>query len=210
MAPTRQPLLAPAVLLLFAAACAEPPPEIPPGADEETQATAVAAAQDAFWNNLRALCGEAFSGKASLVRGTDADFSAGLVVHFRECEPDEMRIPLHVGDDRSRTWVLSRTSDGLRLKHDHRHEDGTEEELTQYGGETEGPGSPHRQAFHADRATAEMLPEASTNVWSVEIVPGEAFVYQLERMGTDRLVRLEFDLTRSVEAPPPPWGSEES
>lgn len=206
MAPMRHPLLAPAFLLLFISGCAEPPPEIPPGADEETQATAVAAAQDAFWNNLRALCGEAFSGRATLVRGTDADFSAGLVVHFRECEPDEMRIPLHVGGDRSRTWVLSRTPDGLRLKHDHRHEDGSEDEVTQYGGDTRQPGTATTQRFPADEYTANLVPEAASNVWTLEIVPGDSFAYQLVREGTGRRLRVVFDLTREVPAPPTPWG----
>ncbi len=62
--------------------------------------------------------------------------AATLVMHVRECSDAEIRIPFFVDDDRSRTWVLSRTDTGLGLKHDHRHEDGTEDSVTQYGGDT--------------------------------------------------------------------------
>ena len=49
-----------------------------------------------------------------------------LVMHVRDCSADEVRIPFWVGEDHSRTWVVTRTETGLRLKHDHRHEDGSE------------------------------------------------------------------------------------
>ena len=43
-----------------------------------------------------------------------------------------------VGEDRSRTWIVSVLSDGrLRLKHDHRHEDGEPDAITMYGGDME-------------------------------------------------------------------------
>jgi hypothetical protein len=138
----------------------------------------------------------------------DPAFDEGvLVMHVRECAEDEIRVPFHVGENRSRTWVFTRTDGGLRLKHDHRHEDGTEDELTWYGGDTRDAGTAERQAFAADAHTAALLPEAATNVWTVEIVPGERYVYQLVREGTERRFRAEFDLTRPVPAPPAPWGS---
>jgi len=127
-------------------------------------------------------------------------------MNVRACG-DEIRVPFHVGENRSRTWVFSRTADGLRLKHDHRHEDGSEDAVTQYGGDTAEAGSSTLQEFRADAFTAELLPAAATNVWSVEIHPGQTFVYALRREGTERRFRAEFDLTAPVSAPPPPWGS---
>jgi hypothetical protein len=61
-------------------------------------------------------------------------------------------------------------------------------------------------SFAADRFTGALIPAAATNVWTVEITP-EHFVYQLRRESTDRRFRVEFDLTRPVEAPPAPWGA---
>jgi hypothetical protein len=132
-------------------------------------------------------------------------------MHVRTCQAGEIRIPFHVGGDRSRTWVLTRTeTGGIRLKHDHRHEDGTEDAVTQYGGDTEGPGEPGKQEFRADSLTATLIPAAVTNVWTMEIIPGRIFAYALRREGTDRRFRIEFDLTRAIPLPPAPWGSPES
>jgi hypothetical protein len=63
-------------------------------------------------------------------------------MHVRVCRDDEIQIPLHVGENRSRTWILTRTAEGLRLKHDHRLEDGSDDPVTQYGGDTAADGTP--------------------------------------------------------------------
>lgn len=165
---------------------------------------------DAFLDNLRALCGQAFVGEVEFVNPENEAYFAGheLVMHVRECEEDVIRVPFHVGENRSRTWIFTRTEDGLRLKHDHRYEDGSEEELTQYGGDTVDPGTPYVQAFPADAHTAHILPPAAGNVWTVEVRPGEAYVYDLHRDGQQRF-RATFDLTRPVDPPPAPWGWED-
>jgi hypothetical protein len=166
------------------------------------------AAHLAFWNALTHLCDQAFEGVLIEAPAGDTTFAGKrLVMHVRQCGPGEIRVPLHVGEDRSRTWVITQTASGLRLKHDHRHEDGSEDPVTQYGGDSAADGSAERQEFRADSATAALIPAASTNVWSLELVPGRSFVYALRREGTDRRFRIEFDITRSVPSPPPPWGS---
>ena len=128
-------------------------------------------------------------------------------MHVRHCKGDAIRIPFHVGEDRSRSWVLTRTSNGLRLKHDHRHQDGTEDKVTQYGGDTRVEGSATVQEFPADAETIALIPEAKTNVWTIQLEPARMFVYALRREGTDRRFRVAFDLMRRVPAPPAPWGS---
>jgi hypothetical protein len=62
--------------------------------------------------------------------------------------------------------------------------------------------------FPADAFTAELIPTARTNVWTVEITPTQ-FIYQLRREVTDRRFRVEFDLMRPVTPPPTPWGSQD-
>ncbi len=175
---------------------------------EEAAQGSAADPQDGFWASLQSLCGEAFAGTVVESVPPDPSFEGQqLVMHVRQCEEDVVRVPFHVGDDRSRTWVISRTPNGLRLKHDHRHEDGTEDEVTQYGGDTAGPGSAERQEFSADAHTATLVPSAANNVWTLEIRPGEMFVYALRREGAERRFRVEFDLSQPIPAPPPPWGS---
>lgn len=165
-------------------------------------------AQAVFWASLQELCGTAHSGRVVEAPADDTTFAGkDLVMHVRTCTDDEIRIPFHVGTDRSRTWVLTRTDGGLRLKHDHRHEDGTEDAITQYGGDAAPGGSGQRQEFPADEHTSSLIPAAATNVWTVEVVPGSVFAYALRREGTDRRFRIEFDLSTEVATPPAPWGA---
>ena len=165
-------------------------------------------AQEDFWRSLRALCGQAFAGK--VVEGTAATDAAfaneKLVMHVRACGENEIRIPFHVGTNRSRTWIVTRSAGGLRLKHDHRHEDGSEDKITQYGGDTAAPGTAVRQDFPADAHTAALIPAAKTNIWTLVVEPGRIFAYGLRREAENRRFRVEFDLTRPVPAPPAPWG----
>lgn len=178
--------------------------------------TLQAAPADDFLTQLRSLCGKAFAGRivANEPPPSTPDPFEGqaLVMHVRECGDSELRIPFHVGADRSRTWVLTRTADGLRLKHDHRHEDGTPDAVTMYGGDTTEAGSAQRQAFPVDaesiaRFTANGLNASLQNTWAIGIEPGQRFVYELSRP-TGRLFRVEFDLARPIDPPPAPWGTE--
>ena len=171
---------------------------------------------DTFLVNVASLCGKAFAGTviANTPAPTGADPFAGkpLVMHVRECSGDGIRIPFHVGEDRSRAWVLTRTGSGLRLKHDHRHADGSDDAITMYGGDTADAGSAIRQEFPVDAESVAMftaadMHESNSNTWAMELRPDEAFVYELARPG-GRLFRVQFDLTAPVAAPPPPWGSE--
>jgi len=167
--------------------------------------------QARFFDRLGALCGQAFAGRVTTSDEADRDMAgANLVMHVRSCTAGEIRIPFHVGEDRSRTWVISRTAAGLRLKHDHRHSDGSEDARTQYGGDTIAAGSAGRQEFPADQYSRDLflrenIPASTANVWAVEVVPGRVFAYELRRPG--RHFRVEFDLARPVPAPPPPWGA---
>lgn len=182
--------------------------------------------QDSFFEALGSHCGKAFAGELVSHDAADADFAgARMVMHVRDCDADRIAIPFHVetgGEwDRSRTWVITRTANGLRLKHDHRHADGESDAVTMYGGDTASAGTARVQAFPVDQESIalferEGLSASVTNVWTVEVDPagtGDAhFAYQLRRTveggaPQDRFFRVEFDLTEEVPAPPPAWGT---
>lgn len=188
-------------------------------------------AEPRFLGRLQALCGRAFAGRMVSTDAADADMrEQPLVMHVAKCSADEVRVPFHVGDDRSRTWVLcpqritltgagagtggrarsgGETGDRLQLKHDHRHADGTPDVLTNYGGESLFTGTPGRLEFPADDESKALFaakgnPASVANVWAMEISP-TMFAYELRRPG--RLFRVEFDLTKPVAVPPPAWGA---
>ena len=170
-------------------------------------------AANVYFKGLATLCGRgAYGGALVSNDAADADFRGQTIVMGPAvCSADEIRLPLAVGEDRSRTWVVTRTAEGLRLKHDHRHKDGSEDALTQYGGDSFGEGSATWQVFPVDAQTRalftrEGIEVSNQNTWGMEIRPGEAFAYQMWR--PQRNFRLEFDLTREVTAPPLPWGVE--
>lgn len=169
---------------------------------------------DEFVAAISRHCGQSFAGRITANEPTppgDPFDGKALVMHVRECDPGQLRIPFQVGDDRSRTWVLTRTAAGLQLKHDHRHPDGSDDAVTMYGGDTMAPGTAMRQEFPADAESRALFERAGLtasldNVWAMEIEPGTRFVYELARPG--RLFRVEFDLSQPVANPPPPWGNE--
>jgi hypothetical protein len=162
-----------------------------------------ASSTDAWWSALQSLCGNAYQGR--MVVGTDpSDAAFGdqrMVMHVRSCTPQQVRVPFWVGEDPSRTWVFTRPDGGLRLKHDHRHADGTAHDVTWYGGDARGDGTARAQHFAADEHTSRLLPRSATNVWTVEIEPGVVFAYVLRREAEGRHFRVEFDLARPI-APP--------
>ena len=226
-------LLAAGVLL---AACDNQPAQPEPPADNEaaesdatpdstgaTAPTGVAleqSPQDLFLARIADHCGRAYEGRIIANEpAQDEDPFEGerLVMHVRECSDDEVKIAFHVGEDHSRTWVISRVAEGvegmegLRLAHDHRTEDGNPAETTMYGGDTASMGSSTRQEFPVSEESKAMfeagdMAVSTSNTWAVEIEP-DRFLYELTRP-EGRMFQVEFDLTKPVELPPAPWGHE--
>ncbi len=162
-------------------------------------------ASTVFWNELQKLCGKAFAGTVAAAPADDTTFKdKALVMHVRSCEKNRIRIPFVVGSDRSRTWILTRTKDRILLKHDHRHEDGKPDTVTMYGGMTTSKGMPTRQVFPADQETVDVIPAAATNVWWIDLAPGEHFSYNLRRMGSERYISIKFDVKTPVKIPEAP------
>lgn len=164
---------------------------------------------DAFFDSIKAHCGKAYEGKVSVDNQGPSSFSeARLVMHVRKCSATELQIPFHVGKDASRTWIISKTGSGLSLKHDHRHQDGSDDASTMYGGHTVDAGWNTVQSFPADEYSKQLfvqqgIPQSVGNTWQMFIYP-EQFSYRLIREG--REFRVDFDLTKPVTPPAAPWG----
>lgn len=181
-------------------------------------------AQDVFFERLGLLCGKAYAGTLVSEQEADADMAGKpMIMHAASCDLNEIQIPFHIAEgpdtwDRSRTWIITRTDQGLRLKHRHRHEDGSLDSVTNYGGDTASEGTAERQEFPVDAESiasfrANGLDQSVTNIWAVEIAPpGQSdahFAYELRRpeSADGRHFRVEFDLSNPVPAPPAPWGA---
>ncbi len=155
--------------------------------------------QQSFYRSLSAFCGKSYSGKTVFPEG-DKDPFAGkaLVMHVLACSDTSIRIPFDVGEDKSRTWVIRKTEEGLQLKHDHRHENGTPDEITMYGGIALATENHLEQRFPADAYTAQLIPAAATNEWTLMLSPnGNVFSYILKRDNQLRF-RADFDLRQPL------------
>lgn len=161
-----------------------------------------------FWNNLQSHCGKAYEGILELPEEDEAFGGKKLVMHVRYCSDTVIKIPFYVGEDKSRTWILTYKNDRISLQHDHRHEDGTEDEINFYGGTTTNAGKAAIQFFPADDRTQLMIPAAATNVWWITL-DESTFTYNLRRLGTDRVFRVVMDITSAIPAPEAPWGWKE-
>ncbi len=178
--------------------------------------------RDSYWTEISQLCGQTLYGKMVSNEAVDADMAGRpMRMTVASCSDTEIRIPFHVGPlqvggkwDTSRTWVLRKTAKGIQLKHDHRHEDGTPDAVTNYGGESV------RGAYCATAASAGTidfpvdaesianfrangLDKSVTNVWSIGVKgdgcprsvsdDGPKFEYILKRTGENsRYFKVEF------------------
>jgi hypothetical protein len=164
---------------------------------------------DDFFTKIKQHCGKAFEGKVTIDNANSDSFAnKKLIMHVRRCTDDQLQVPFHVGDDASRTWLLTKTGSGLSLKHDHRHKDGTNDDSTMYGGHTLDAGWSEVQSFPADQYSKELfvkqgIPQSVGNTWQMYIYPNK-FTYRLTRDG--REFRVDFDLSKPITPPKAPWG----
>lgn len=168
------------VMFLLTACAGEETTELTPDLPADTP-------QEEFFAHLFALCGETFIGEATYPDDPDHTLvDTELKATISTCTEEMIEIDLVRGGDTWHTaWVLEKRDEGLHLFHDHigdkQYEEG-EEPLTGYGGYASNEGNSTAQYFPADGHTAEIIPEAETNVWMMELDPeNETFVYYLER-----------------------------
>ncbi len=167
--------------------------------DPQEKTASLTGAEKAFMKNLASLCGKSFQGKETYMQeGRESWASKKFVMHVTLCEEDQVHIPFHLDEDRSRTWMFLIDDGHLRFRHDHRHEDGTPEEQTLYGGYADGTGNAYRQHFPADEYTTELLSDTLDRQWNIVLSEDLSnFSYQLQYLG-EIVFQADFDLTKPL------------
>lgn len=157
--------------------------------------------QKEFLSNYKEYCGKAYKGRSVLVNlGENHQLeNAELLMILDVCKEDEVRIKFYVNDDRSRTWVLMQTKQGLHLSHDHRYEDGTQYPNNWYGGYADESGNNLIQYFPADHRTILDRPVRAINVWSKEFDKEKKLYYYRLYLEGELRYEAEFDLSNPVE-----------
>ncbi|NGZ88345.1 hypothetical protein [Duganella aceris] len=153
-----------------------------------TCTTAAADSQDQFMAMLRTMCGHRFEGGLTYAIDPKNDFAGKKMSTEIICTNADVRMPVLVGEDRSRTWIFTRIPAGLDLRHDHRHPDGTPDAVTMYGGMSNDAGSALSQSFFADAHTFKVFPGSETNVWTISLsADGSVLTYHLDRHAKPRI-----------------------
>lgn len=165
--------------------------------------------QQQFIAAFRPYCGQAYAAKIMEDNQPSPAWDHPLIVHVRDCEDAVIRMPLHVGDDRSRTWVLTLQEDFIDFQHIHLHENGSPDAVSPYGGRTLEAGTSTEQNFPADPASQALFIEnglnvSVNNVWTVDFPDEHTLRYRLRRPG--RLFEVHTDLRQPIAIPPPAWG----
>ena len=159
-----------------------------------------------FLENVSRYCGHAYEGRTTeFALGTGDDDhpleDPRMLMILEKCSEDEIRIPFHVDDDTSRTWILQMRDGTLHLSHDHRYPDGTEYDQNMYGGYSDARSSSVKHFFPADEFTIAERPQREINVWSKEIdQENDKYYYRLYLDG-DRSFEAAFDLGDPLPIP---------
>jgi hypothetical protein len=154
-----------------------------------------------FFNHFKNFEGKKFVGKEVFVaEGVSSWANLELVMDVRECLDTIVYVPFRVGDNTSRTWmVIMEGGERLRFRHDHRHEDGSPEDLTMYGGYGTDMGTGFKQIFPADEFTCNMLDRICDNEWMVEFSEDlSTYSYSLRKAGR-LIIQVDFDLTNPLD-----------
>lgn len=157
-------------------------------------------ARDQFMATLQSMCGQRFEGGLTYAIDPKNPYVGQKMSTQIICSSTDVRLPVLVGEDRSRTWIFTRTGTDLELRHDHRHPDGTPETITMYGGLANDAGSAISQSFPGDAITFKLFPGSETNIWTVSFSPdGSVLTYHLDRHARPRI---EFVMKRTAANSP--------
>jgi hypothetical protein len=157
-----------------------------------------ATSQTEFLDNLKALCGNSYSGVVVHPETPPRGFTDPLVAHFTVCEDNVVHIPFHVGENTSRIWMLTLSDHRLLFKHDHRHPDGTPENMTNYGGWDNDEGTSLIQRFPADEYTISLRESLKSHIWVIELSEDlSTYSYSLY-LYENLYFRADFDLLNPI------------
>lgn len=157
-----------------------------------------------FLTSLSTHCGKAYKGQV-VSPNVPADFKdKELLMRVISCKADEVKISFFVGEDLSRTWIYTLVDGKVKLKHDHRHQDGTPDDITMYGGTATNTGFADMQFFPSDQQTVDMMSSIAGNVWWVTI-NDNIYTYNLKRVDKTSFFSVSFDLSTPVATDKMPW-----
>ncbi|MBF2054467.1 MAG: hypothetical protein IGS03_13535 [Candidatus Sericytochromatia bacterium] len=196
--------------LMSGSASAQPEPKTkasPAAVPAPTPSASPRTKASAFFVRMHQLCGQAFEGQVIKSHPGDTLWqTARILLHVDSCKAGKIHMALHVGKDRSRSWLLSLTEGQLRLQHEHVI-NGIPAPHSDYGGNANPVlGSASSQTFPADAAALALfrqhrMPASADILWQLAFLDSHHLAYRFSRPQRD--FQLHFDLSQPVPPPCP-------
>jgi len=112
-----------------------------------------------------------------------------------QCNQKEIRMPIYINEKIYRTLILSQDQSNYILRHENKRSDGTQAEISMYGGQTDGKKDAFLLLFPADGYSRQLLGAELNYAWSLAFTSDKSTLsYMIENNGKLTL-QIDFDLS---------------
>jgi hypothetical protein len=152
-----------------------------------------------FYQQLKMHCGQKLTGVVLYPSGKEAPFQGMPIwLELVACSDKEIRMPIYINQKIYRTLVLSQDKTHYTLRHENKRPDGTQAEISMYGGQTTGKTDNYLLLFPADGYSRQLLGAELNYAWSLGFNSDKSTLsYMIENDGKLTL-QIDFDFNQPV------------
>ena len=152
-----------------------------------------------FYNNLQALCKNKYAGSIVYPAGKEAPFQGKKIwIELASCSAKELRIPINIGDKVYRTLILGRNENSVFLQHENKRPDGSQAEISLYGGRAVTLTSPSLLVFPADSYSKQILGAERNCIWTLSISSDKSTLSYIAESDGRLDLQIDFNLTATL------------
>jgi hypothetical protein len=176
------------VLTFYLGGCAVSNPRLP------------SKAETSFYQQLKQHCGQKLNGEVLYPTGKEAPFRGMPIwLELEKCSDKEIRMPININQKIYRTLILSQDKTNFTLRHENKRADGTQAEISMYGGQTADIKDTYLLLFPADGYSRQLLGAELNYAWSLAFNSDKSILsYMIENNGKLTL-QIDFSLTKPLD-----------
>lgn len=154
---------------------------------------------ESFLENFHHFCKKEFKGSIVYPAGNDAPFKGQLIkVKVIHISPNEIQLPITIGNKIYRILHLKKDANGVWLQHENKKPDGTQAEISLYGGKAINSDKPFLMVFQADAYTKALLGSERNSSWLLAFSNDKQILTYIAQSDGFLDLQLDFDLTTPV------------
>jgi hypothetical protein len=154
-----------------------------------------------FYKQLRLLCGKRINGMVLYPAGAEAPFR-GLEIRLEiaQCSDREIRMPIYIDNKVYRTLIVGQDQTGYTLRHENKRPNGTQADISMYGGHTTDAGTGYLLIFPADGYTKQLMGPELNYVWSLAFNSERTTLSYMAESNGKLNLQLDFNLESQAAA----------